>query len=128
MNRSRFLVIAGAVGCVFGLSMILVPVQMLAGMTTITSACSMNAVRWMGPGILAVGVINIFARKDPGSDALRAIMTGNIVLHLIAWSLDFTDYRAGIVTPSGFALGTVVHALLAAGFVYYYARMGPRAA
>jgi len=79
--------------------------------------------RWMGTALLTIGVINLFARNDAGSDALRAIMTGNIVLHIVAWGLDFLDWRGGVVKPSGMVMGSVVHGLLTVGFVYYLARM-----
>ena len=34
---------------------------------------------------------SILARNDPGSDALRAVMIGNVVLHVVAFVLDVMD-------------------------------------
>lgn len=126
MKRAHFLAAAGALGVFFGLSMIVSPDAMLNNMTTITGAGATNVLRWAGVAVLTVGVINIVARNDPGSDALSAIMTGNIVLHVVGWGLDFVDWRAGLVKPAGMAMGSAIHGLLLVGFVYYYVKMGKR--
>lgn len=127
MKRSHFLAIAGVIACFFGLSMILVPDMMLANMTTLTGDAA-KPLRWLGTALLTVGVINIYARNDTGSDALRAIMSGNIVLHVVAEMIDVIDYRAGVVKGSGVAMGTIVHSLLTIGFIYYLVKLGPKSA
>ena len=124
MKRNHFLLLAGLLSLFFGISMIVTPGQMLANMTTIAAGGASNAMRWLGASLVAIGAINLFARNDPGSEALRAVMTGNIVLHVIAWGLDFLDYLNGIVRPSGIVTGSIVHLLLTVGFVYYLGRMG----
>lgn len=126
MKRSHFLLLSGILGCSFGLLMIVSPDMMLAQMTTITGAGAINVLRWTGAADLSIGIINIVARNDNGSDALSAIMTGNIVLHVIAGGLDVADWRAGLLLNSGIAVGSIVHGLLLAGFVYYYVKMGKR--
>ena len=126
MKRAHFLAAAGTLGVFFGLSMIVSPDAMLNSMTTMTGAGATNVLRLAGVALLTVGVINIMARNDPGSDALSAIMTGNIVLHVVGWGLDIVDWRSGMLKQSGIVMGSIVHGLLLVGFVYYYVKMGKR--
>jgi hypothetical protein len=119
MKRSHFLVLAGALGCLFGLGMILGPDQMLANMTTVSGSEAALVLRWMGSGLVAIGLINILARNDAGSPALRAIMLGNIALHAIAYTLDLKDHRLGFIQTSAIVMGSVVHLGLILGFLVY---------
>jgi hypothetical protein len=123
VQRKHFLVLAGVLACFFALSMIVAPAKMLGNVSTLTDTGSPHVMRWLGSALFGVGVINLLARNDAGSEALRAIMMGNIVLHVIALSLDFADHLQGIVKVSGMAMGTVVHVGLAAGFAIYLRRM-----
>jgi hypothetical protein len=123
VQRKHFLVLAGVLACFFSLSMLFAPAQMLSNMTTITDASAPHVFRWLGSALLAVGVMNLLARNDPGSDALRAIMVGNIVLHAVAIILDLMDHIDGIVNKSGIVMGGIVHLGLIAGFAFYLSRM-----
>jgi hypothetical protein len=130
MKRSHFLVLAGVLACLFGTGMLLAPEQMLANMTNATSPETALVLRWMGSGLVAVGVINILARNDPGGAALHAIMIGNIALHVIGYTLDLKDFRAGFIQTSAIAMGSVVHLGLILGFLIYLrsgATVGSRA-
>jgi hypothetical protein len=119
MKRSHFLLLAGALACLFSIMMMLAPDQMLANVSTITNEGARNVTRWLGANLFAIGVINILARNDAGSEALRAIMIGNIVLHLVAMTFDTIDYTNGIVKGSGVVMGAIVHIGLSLGFLYY---------
>src|SRR5437763_1713344 len=125
MKRHHFLLLAGFLACFFSLSMILAPDQMLANVSTISNEGARNVLRWLGANLLAIGVINLLAARDPGSPALRAIMIGNIVVHAVAFTLDAMDHLAAVVKGSGLAMGAVVHILLIIGFVIYLRGLPP---
>jgi hypothetical protein len=119
------MVLAGALACLFGAGMILAPQQMLANMTNATSVETAFVLRWTGSGLVAMGVVNLLARNDPGSTALRAIMIGNIALHVIAYTIDLKDFRAGFVQMSAIVMGSVVHLGLILGFLIYLKSASP---
>ena len=73
--------------------------------------------------LVSVGVINFFSRNDPGSKALRAVMIGNIFLHLVGGAADIYDYTKGMVQLSSILRGGVVHILMLVGFVYFFFKM-----
>jgi hypothetical protein len=119
VQRKHFLVLAGVLALCFGATMIFSPATLLDNISTLTDPGSPHVLRWLGSGLLAVGVMNLLARNDPGSDALRGVMIGNVVLHLVALVLDIADYSAGIVKASGVGMGAIVHIGLAAGFLIF---------
>lgn len=128
MKRPQFLLLAGVLACLFSLMMMLAPDRMLANVSNIPPGGASNVTRWLGANLFAVGVINILARNDSGSEALRAIMVGNIVLHLAAMAFDIMDFTNGIVKTSGVAMGAVVHIGLVLGFLYYLRSARPAVA
>lgn len=76
------------------------------------------------------GVRNIYnrsgdalARNDPGSDALKAIMIGNIVFHVLALWFVIYHYRIGVMKLSGLVTGLLPYTLLIIGFVYFITRL-----
>ena len=98
------------------------PQQMLANMARDTQEARW-VLQWMGCVLVVVGVINILARNDEGSPALRAIMIGNIVLHVLGLGVDVYHHLEGFVQISGVVMGAVVHGVLIAGFVYYVGKL-----
>ena len=127
MKRSQFMVLAGGLACLYGLAMIFVPAQMLANMTTSSTYEAALVMRWMGTGLIAIGLINLLARNDPGSTALRAIILGNIALHALGYTMDLKDFRTGFIQMSGIVMGSVVHLGLILGFLIYLRGASPGA-
>jgi len=123
MSRRTFLVIASAVPGLFGLVMMLVPIVMLDNsLTGAPDDYTVAVTRWVGFGVFSVAWITFFSRSDAGSAALRAVMSGNIVFHVLGIVMDTTGYAAGTMTASGLITGLVPHAVLVAGFVFYLAQ------
>ena len=122
MSRSVFLVIAGVMALFFGASMLVAPDQMLSNMAR-DSPDARFVLQWMSCVLIAVGLINILSRTDPGSPALRAVMIGNIVLHVMGLGIDFWHHTKGFVQASGVMMGAVVHGVLIAGFAYYLSKL-----
>jgi len=124
MKRHHFLLLAGILASLFGLSMLFAPAQMLANMTTGTggAGAAVHVLRWMACMLMSIGVINILARDDAGSPALVAIMVGNVLVHTLGLIVDLVDYSTGFLRLSGIVMGGVVHVFLLVGFLYYLRR------
>ena len=125
MSRSAFLLVAGVLAAAFGTMMLVFPQQMLTNMAR-DAPEARCVLQWMGVVLLSVGVINILAKSDAGSPALRAVMVGNIVLHVLGFGIDVVQHLEGFVQASGVAMGGLVHGLLTAGFAYFLAKLPKR--
>lgn len=66
--------------------------------------------------------ITFLSRNDPGSPALRAVISGNLVFHALGLLIDIYGYAAGAMTTPGLVTGVITHALLGIGFGYYLTR------
>lgn len=120
MTRRRFLVVAAAVPGLFGLVMMLVPTVMLENsLTEVPQDATVAVTRWVGFAVFSVALITYLSRNDAFSPALRAVMIGNVVFHLLGTVMDTSGYLAGTMTISGLVTGLVPHTLLAAGFLHF---------
>jgi hypothetical protein len=119
MKRRRFLILAAIVPGLFGLLNMLAPGEVRGILTVDVNAAVTAVTRWYGFTTFSLGVINFLVRSDPGSPALRAVMIGNIVFHVLAMSFQSGDYMAGLMTTSGLVMALVSHSLLAIGFAYF---------
>jgi len=123
MRRKLFLIIAAILAGFFGAHMLLMPAKMLGNMATSNTVEMQYVLQWGGTMLLSIALINFLSRNDPGSQALRAVMIGNIFMHVIALVVDVYDYNIHFIQPVGLISGAVVHGLLIAGFTYYTIRM-----
>jgi hypothetical protein len=120
MSRQTFMAAAAVVAALFSAVMVFAPDKMMEGMGTTLQDTTKIALQAVAAMLFAIAVMTFLARKDEGSVALRAVMIGNIVLHIIATPIDWIAYSQGIFPQiSGFLPGTVVHVIFGAGFVYY---------
>lgn len=124
MKRDTFLLIAALVPLAFSLVMMFAPGKMLSTSLVVEADLQTHAVaRWVGFGVFSMGIITLLARHDKGSIALRSIMTGNVVFHLLGLFFDTSDYFTGVMTFSGLITGLIPHALLIMGFVYFLLKL-----
>jgi hypothetical protein len=125
MQRDRFFVLAAAVPALVGGVMLLTPSTMLSNCLALPFDASTEVTtRWTGYCVLALAVINFLCRNDPGSLALRSVMIGNAVFHLLGIGIDVYGFGVGALKVSGLVSGLVPHGLLAGGFAYYLFRDG----
>lgn len=119
MKRSTFILISAMLAGLFGLAMLVAPHQMIKNMTSGADASANNILQWAGCMLVSIAVINFLSRNDDGSTALRAVMIGNIVTHVLGLIIDFYQYSTGFVILSGLISGLVIHLFLIGGFAYY---------
>ena len=118
MKRNHFLIISALIAWLFGLMMIFVPDKALD-----TGSATNLAMQMFGVALFSIGIINFFSRNDPGSKALKAVMFGNIILHLAGEAFDIYDYSAGFIQLSNILASGIIHILLLAGFMYYFVKI-----
>ena len=120
MNQSSFLLIAGLIPILFGLVMMFIPGKMLSNtLTSPADAQTRSVTQWAGFGTFTIGLITFLSRNDTGSDALKAVMIGNIVFHALGLCFDVYQYLTGVMKLSGLITGLIPHGLLIIGFVYF---------
>ena len=113
MKRNHFLIISALLAFIFGIMMIVLPdkaLEMAGGNLGMQS---------FGVALFSIGIINLFSRNDPGSKALKAVMFGNIILHLAGIGFDVYNYTAGLTQLSAILGSTIIHILLGIGFMYF---------
>lgn len=123
MKRNQFLIIAALVPGLFGLANMLAPEGLRSFLTADVNATAMAVNQWYGLTTFSLGIINFLARSDSGSPALRAVMIGNVVFHVLAVSFQSYNCIAGLLTASGLAMAVVSHFLLVIGFVYFLLKL-----
>ena len=124
MTQNVFLLIAAIIPLLFGLVMMFFPKKMLSNsLTTPADLNTQSVTQWVGFGVFTIGLITLLSRNDPGSDALKAIMIGNIVFHGLGLCFDIYHHRKGVMKLSGLITGLVPHTLLIIGFIYYLIKL-----
>ena len=124
MKRSSFLLIASVIPLLFGLVMMVIPDTILSNtLTTDANLQTHSVTQWVGFGVFTIGLINFLSRNDGGSDALKAIIIGNIVFHTLGVFFDIYDYSIGVMRLAGLLTGLAPHSFLIIGFVNYLRKL-----
>lgn len=123
MKRKVFLIISAILALFFGLGMLISPDKMLENMVNVNTPDLQHALQWSGTMLVSIAIINFLSRNDTGSAALRAVMIGNIVLHVVGFAIDAYGYSIDFLKMSGLVSGAVVHILLTIGFIYYLMKL-----
>ena len=117
MTAVRFTLIAsGVVGILFGLLFLLGADTAIQGFNL--GAPTIPAVifaRSEGASLISIGIINLLASNDRGSAALRALLVGNILIHVLSVAVDFS---ATYERNGGVYFGLVVHIIFIIAFAY----------
>jgi len=84
-------------------------------------------VRAAGAGILSFGILNLLCVGDIGSRALRAVVVGNLVIHVLSIGVEFSE---SYVRNTGVWIGLVVHVafIIAFGYLLLNWKSVPKAA
>jgi hypothetical protein len=120
VKRKHFLLISALVAWIFSIGMMLMPSGFTSGISTVPPTPTVNAwAQFLGTNLFAIGFINFFSSRSPWSGAVRAIMLGNIVLHILAIAADVNAYMNNIINLQGIMQSTVVHLVFIVGFCYF---------
>jgi hypothetical protein len=123
MKRSMFFLIAGVIACLFGTGMMTMPSAMAMNWGIPGSDALYLFIRMLGMNLLIFGIMLFMSRNDAPSNALKAIILGNILLHGIGLALDVYGTTSGLLNQSALVSAVIVHVVLGGGFAYYYANL-----
>jgi hypothetical protein len=123
MKRSLFLSFAAFVALVVGAFALAAPSVLLATKGVSGSAAEVW-VREVGALLIAIGVTVFTVRNHEDSPTLRALLIGNALVQIGLFPIEVLAYYQGVIPLlSGILPNSIVHLLLAAGFVYYAANV-----
>lgn len=127
MSRSLFLTIAALIAIGVGGMALLGPEVMLSSKGIVGNAAARVWMREVGAVLLAVGVTAWLVRNHEDSPTLQALLWGNAVLQLGLLPIELIA-RAQDVIPNtgGIVPNTVLHVVLAAGFINHARAVRPR--
>jgi hypothetical protein len=124
MTRKLFLSIVAFIAVAVGSFALFAPALLLEGKGVLPSAAASVWVRQAGVLIMASGIMAFLVRGHADSPTLRAFLIGNAVLQLGIFPIEIFAYTQGIITKvSGIVPNEVLHLVLAAGFLYYAAKV-----
>jgi hypothetical protein len=117
MNLDLVLLVGGIVGGLFGIFFLFGAEAAIAsyrlGASTLPARLFARAT---GASLIAMAVINFLSRGDAGSAALKAVVVGNIVVHLLSLGVDFSErYQRN----AGIWVSLVIHIAFIAAFGYF---------
>jgi phosphotransferase system glucose/maltose/N-acetylglucosamine-specific IIC component len=115
MSRVYFLIVTAVAEVGLGLALLVLPAGPLALLLGISTPAedSLFIARIAGAALLAIGVMSSLARRDPGSPALRGVLSGILVYDALAALL--LNYAGVVLQMDGPALwpAMVLHTVLA---------------
>src|SRR2546430_14872595 len=120
---TRVVLIIGAVAALlFGLALVLLPAQMLAGFGLGAPAAAQVLSRDVGVTLLGLAVLNWLGRNATG-DALRAILAANLFVQVAELVINGLELAMGELPPAA-AGGLVIHLVLGALFAWALVQSG----
>lgn len=127
-SRSLFLKAAACIAWAAGAFALAAPSVLLAT-KGVTSSAAQVWVREVGVLLIALGVMAFMVRHHEDSPTLRAVLVGNALVQLGLLPIEVFAYHWGVIGMlPGIVPNSIVHGLLALGFVYHAARVKPEGA
>ena len=120
VSRYWFLTLASLVAVGVGGAALVAADAMLAAKGIADNAAAQVWVREVGALLLAVGFIVWRVRSHGDSATLRVLLFGNALLQLALLPIEVVAYAQGVIPAlMGIVPNTVLHVVLAAGFVVH---------
>ena len=126
-RRSTFLTLASVVALAIGSLAVALPQVLLTGKgVLLPNLAAAVWVREVGVSIFAQGATMFLVRRHADSPTLRAFFCGNAIVQVGLLSVEVAAYRDGVIPHlSGILPNSVLHVVLASGFLAYAARIRP---
>jgi hypothetical protein len=118
MNLKTLIIIMGVFCLVWGAGFLLFPVQLWSLYGIQLDSGGIYMARMLGTVFFMLGVILWFARDDPGSQSLRAIILGLFVGNSIGFVVSLVGQLSSGITALGW-MAVAAYLLLGLGFGYY---------
>ncbi|MDH5233151.1 MAG: hypothetical protein OEZ58_22390 [Gammaproteobacteria bacterium] len=125
MNRKIFLSLVSIVAISIGTFALLFPSILIIDVKMAIPSETANVMaRTVGVLLIAFGVLNYLIRGQRDSQTFRSILIANLLLQLGLVPIDVFAYFSGVfLTLGSFLPNTILHLVLAGGFVYYLKEM-----
>jgi hypothetical protein len=95
MSLRIILIASGVIGILFGVLLFFGTESAIQSYNLGDSTLAARLfARGAGAAIFSIAVINLLASSDRGSPALRAIVIGNILIHVLSFATDFSESYA----------------------------------
>jgi hypothetical protein len=122
MSTRVILVIGAVAALIFGLALVLLPAQMLAGFGLGAPGAAQVLSRDVGVTLIGLAVLNWLGRNATG-EALRAILSANLFVQVAELIVNAIEIATGEL-PSAAAGGLLIHLVLGAlfGWALYKSR------
>ncbi len=114
MKTSTYLTVAGAVAVLFALGFLLTPASMAAMYGVPSDPSNIMQARYFGSALGAWGVITLMMRNVRDPEALRGLLGGSIVGHVLGIVVTLWALMAKSIGPMAWS-SVVVYALLGIG-------------
>lgn len=123
MNRKTFLTIASVIALAVGTVAAVFPMAILESKGVTPGAPVIVWIRQVGVAILGVGIVSFLIRGHAPSATVRAFLLVNAAHQLMLAPIEVVAFHEGTITKlSGIVPNTVLHVLLATGFLYFASR------
>ena len=127
MSRSTFLTITAFIALFIGFAALFFPAVLLESKGVVNNPAANVWMSEVGVLLLAIGVIVFLIRKEPDSLALKAILTGIIVIQSGLLLVEIAAYSKGIIIEiSGIIPNSIIHTGLIIGLAYYLIRLNSK--
>ena len=127
MTRPIFLTLAAIIALLVGIVASTFPEVLLASKGVEIDAAVIVWVRQVGVALIGIGLVAFATRKHPDSPTMRAFLLGNAVHQALLAPIEVIAFQQGIITKlEGIVPNTILHLLLASGFLFFGMRMTPR--
>ncbi len=124
-SRTMFLTLSAVVALGIGAFALAFPHALLESKgVLLPNAAALLWVRELGVAIFALGVTMLLVRKHDDSPTLRAFLLGNALIQIGLLPLELFAYQERVITLlSGVVPNSVLHVVLASGFLVFASRM-----
>ena len=124
MDRKTFLTIVGTLGLVIATIALGFPAVLLAGKGVAPEPATCVWVREVGVLILALSVVLLLVRAQPDSPTMRAVLWGNAIVHGGLFPIEILAWHGSVIPRlDGIAPNSVLHVVVATGFVFFAQRV-----
>lgn len=123
MTRKTFLTIASVIALAVGTIAAFFPMAILESKGVTPGAPVIVWIRQVGVAIVSVGLTSFLIRGHAPSATVRAFLFGNAAHQLMLAPIEVVAFVDGTITKlSGIVPNTVLHLLLATGFLFFASR------
>jgi hypothetical protein len=118
MRLSTLMAIKTIIVIFFGIGFVLIPEAVMSLYGVGLDAGGVYMTRLFGAAFLLLGILLWSARKDPGSQALRAIVLGVFIGDVIGFIASLLGQLSGVPNALGWSV-VALYLLLALGFGFF---------